>query len=125
MLVATVVAMLAAEPWTTAASDSDHTAEGATILLAAGDIGDCDRLDGAGAHTTTKILEGIEGTIAALGDLVYPAGTAQAFRDWLGPDVKTAIAYAWPGIDNSWIKPFVQIARSAGITSVVAIASLP
>jgi hypothetical protein len=50
---------------------------------------------------------------------------AQAFRDWLGSDVKTAIAYAWPGIDNSWIKPFVQIARSAGITSVVAIASLP
>jgi hypothetical protein len=50
---------------------------------------------------------------------------AQAFRDWLGPDVKTAIAYAWPGIDNSWIKPFVQIARTAGITSVVAIASLP
>ena len=37
---------------------------------------------------------------------------AQAFRDWLGPDVKTAIAYAWPGIDNSWIKPFVQIART-------------
>ncbi|HEV3328829.1 MAG TPA: hypothetical protein VGZ33_05480 [Acidimicrobiales bacterium] len=50
---------------------------------------------------------------------------AQAFRDWLGSDVKTAIAYAWPGIDNSWIKPFVQIARTAGITSVVAIASLP
>jgi hypothetical protein len=50
---------------------------------------------------------------------------AQAFRDWLAPDVKTAIAYAWPGIDNSWIKPFVQIARGAGITSVVAIASLP
>jgi hypothetical protein len=50
---------------------------------------------------------------------------AQAFRDWLGPDVKTAIAYAWPGIDNSWIKPFIQIARGAGITSVVAVASLP
>jgi len=50
---------------------------------------------------------------------------AQAFRDWLGPDVKSAIAYAWPGIDNSWIKPFVQTARSAGIVSVVAIASLP
>jgi hypothetical protein len=50
---------------------------------------------------------------------------AQAFRHWLGPDVRTAIAYAWPGIDNSWIKPFLQIARTAGITSVVAIASLP
>ena len=50
---------------------------------------------------------------------------AQAFRGWLGPDVKTAIAYAWPGIDNSWIKPFLQIAKSAGIATVVAIASLP
>jgi hypothetical protein len=50
---------------------------------------------------------------------------AQAFRDWLGPDVRTAIAYAWPGIDNSWIKPFVQTSKSAGITSVVAVASLP
>lgn len=49
----------------------------------------------------------------------------QAFREWLGGDVRTAIAYAWPGIDNSWVKPFVQIARNAGITTVVAIASLP
>jgi hypothetical protein len=50
---------------------------------------------------------------------------AQAFKDWLGDDVSTAIAYAWPGIDNSWIKPFLQIARAAGITTVAAIASLP
>ncbi len=50
---------------------------------------------------------------------------AQAFREWLGDDVGTAIAYAWPGIDNSWIKPFLTIARHAGIGTVVAIASLP
>jgi hypothetical protein len=55
--------------------------EPAAVLLAAGDIGDCARLGGVGARTTTKILGGIDGTIAALGDLVYPAGTAQAFRD--------------------------------------------
>jgi hypothetical protein len=50
---------------------------------------------------------------------------AQAFREWLAPDVGTAIAYAWPGIDNSWLKPFLQTARHAGIGTVVAIASLP
>jgi hypothetical protein len=54
-----------------------------------------------------------------------PRFRTQAFRDWLGPEVKTAIAYAWPGIDNSWIKPYLQIARAAGITTVVAVASLP
>jgi hypothetical protein len=50
---------------------------------------------------------------------------AQAFKEWLSPEVGTAIAYAWPGIDNSWIKQFVQVARGAGITTVVAVASLP
>jgi hypothetical protein len=50
---------------------------------------------------------------------------SQAFREWLTDDVGTAIAYAWPGIDNSWIRPFVQIARHAGARAIVAIASLP
>lgn len=50
---------------------------------------------------------------------------AQAFREWLGDDVATAIAYAWPGIDNSWVKQYLQIARHAGASTVLAIASLP
>jgi hypothetical protein len=50
---------------------------------------------------------------------------AQAFREWMTPEVGTAIAYAWPGIDNSWIKQYLQIARNAGVTTVVAVASLP
>lgn len=55
--------------------------EPAVVLLAAGDIGDCGRLGGAGVRATTKMLAGMDGTIAALGDLVYPAGTAQLFHD--------------------------------------------
>ncbi len=50
---------------------------------------------------------------------------AQAFREWLGDDVATAVAYVWPGIDNSWVKQYLQLARQAGATTVIAIASLP
>jgi hypothetical protein len=50
---------------------------------------------------------------------------AQAFREWMAEDVGTAIAYAWPGIDNSWIKQFLAVGRHFGATTIVAIASLP
>lgn len=49
----------------------------------------------------------------------------QAFKEWLSDDVGLAIAYAWPGIDNSWVKQFLQIARQAGATTVLLLASLP
>lgn len=49
----------------------------------------------------------------------------KAFRDWIGPDVRTAIAYAWPGIDNGWIRQFLHAARLAGAATIVACASLP
>jgi len=50
---------------------------------------------------------------------------AQAFREWIGPDVGTAVAFAWPGIDNGWIKQFLHIARAARVATIVACASLP
>lgn len=50
---------------------------------------------------------------------------AQTFRKLIGPEVATAIAYAWPGIDNAWIKQFIHASRSAGALTVVACASLP
>lgn len=49
----------------------------------------------------------------------------QAFRDLITPDVRLAIAYAWPSIDNSWIRQFLRIAESRGATTVVLCASLP
>ncbi len=49
----------------------------------------------------------------------------QAFDDWLGPDVRVALAYAWPGLDNGWIKDFIHAASAAGVPCAVACASLP
>jgi hypothetical protein len=49
----------------------------------------------------------------------------QAFREWITPGVQTAVAYAWPGIENDWIKQFVQAGKAAGACTIVACASLP
>ena len=49
----------------------------------------------------------------------------KALRQWIGPDVKIALAYAWPGIDNDCIRYFLQVAKAAGVRTVVLCASLP
>jgi hypothetical protein len=50
---------------------------------------------------------------------------AEVFRDLIGPDVSVAIAYAWPGIDNSWIDQFLKVARAKGVPTAVLCASVP
>ena len=50
---------------------------------------------------------------------------AQAFREWIPSDAGHAIAFAWPGIENGWIRQFVAAARAAGVKSTVACVSLP
>lgn len=47
------------------------------VLVGAGDIARC---DGGAAVATARLLKRIEGTVVALGDLVYPSGTAERFR---------------------------------------------
>ena len=54
----------------------------APLLLAAGDIGSC---RSGGDEATASLLEGVPATIAALGDLAYPRGTAEEFADCYGP----------------------------------------
>jgi acid phosphatase type 7 len=54
----------------------------APLLLAAGDIGSC---RSGGDEATAALLEGVPATIAALGDLAYPRGTAQEFADCYDP----------------------------------------
>jgi hypothetical protein len=49
----------------------------------------------------------------------------EAFRELIGPDVCVAIAYAWPGIDNSWIEQFLKVAKANGVSSAVLCASVP
>jgi len=49
----------------------------------------------------------------------------RAFRQWIGPDARLAIAYAWPGIDNEWIREYLQVAKAVGLPTLVLCASLP
>jgi hypothetical protein len=49
----------------------------------------------------------------------------KALRSWIGPDVGLAIAYVWPGIDNSWVDQFLRVAKSAGASAIVLCESLP
>lgn len=50
-------------------------------ILAAGDVGEC----GFGAPETGKLLERLNGTILALGDLAYHDGSKANFRDCFDP----------------------------------------
>ncbi|MGD0053901.1 MAG: hypothetical protein ABSC34_00490 [Acidimicrobiales bacterium] len=50
---------------------------------------------------------------------------AQAFREWIGIDTRTAVAYAWPGMDNRWIKQFLQVAQLSGASTIVVCQSRP
>src|SRR5438045_7029124 len=52
--------------WTQPSQGKEQTA----ILVAAGDIADCKKLDGAEA--TAKLLDQVSGTVMAVGDLAYP-----------------------------------------------------
>jgi hypothetical protein len=47
------------------------------------------------------------------------------FRQLIDRDVAVAVAYVWPGIDNDWVRQFLQAARTVGATTVVLCASLP
>lgn len=50
---------------------------------------------------------------------------AQALRQWITPDVDHAIAFVWPGIDNTWIRQFLSIAKFCGSSTTVVCVSVP
>jgi hypothetical protein len=52
------------------------------VVLAAGDIADC-ALDGR--LLTARLLDARQGAVLAIGDLVYPKGSADGFADCYGP----------------------------------------
>jgi hypothetical protein len=52
------------------------------VVLAAGDVAGC---DSSGDTQTAALLDGLAGTILALGDLVYPDGTRSEFEDCYDP----------------------------------------
>jgi hypothetical protein len=52
-----------------------------TVLIAAGDIGDC---DGHGDEATAKLVKTLKGTIVTLGDDAYPSGSKQDYSRCFG-----------------------------------------
>ncbi len=66
-------------------------------LVGAGDIAACDHAnDGA----TARLVGRIQGTVVALGDNVYPYGTAQKFRDCYDPTWGKYKKRTKPAVDN-------------------------
>lgn len=61
------------------AASTPSPSKGDPVLLAAGDIANCKMI--AGAQATAKIIEGIPGTVAALGDLALSDGSAEEFAN--------------------------------------------
>jgi hypothetical protein len=49
----------------------------------------------------------------------------QAFREWIGTDTHTAVAYAWPGNNNEWISEFLDAAKVMGAKTAVLCESPP
>jgi hypothetical protein len=70
----TATAKRSATPNAQSASDA--------VVLAAGDIASC---NGSGDEATAKLLDGLKGTVATLGDNVYDNGTATEFANCYDP----------------------------------------
>jgi hypothetical protein len=67
------------------------------LLIAAGDIASCDT---NGDSATTKLLANLAGTIATLGDSVYPDGTAGQFSDCFDPTWGRQLSRIRPAVGN-------------------------
>src|SRR5687767_3206420 len=71
--------------------------EPAATLIAAGDIAACD-MDGDSA--TAALVAGLEGTVATLGDHVYPAGSDETFADCYEPAWGPFLDRTRPAVGN-------------------------
>jgi len=73
------------------------------VLLAAGDIAGCDTF---GDEATALLLDGLPGTVAAIGDLAYQEGTAQQFAQCYDPTWGRHKARTRPAVgDHEYLTP--------------------
>jgi acid phosphatase type 7 len=79
VMLALTVMLPAGDPRALAASPEDETttAEDEAVLLAAGNVGDC---ESDADEATGRLLDGLDGEILALGDLAYPDGSLDAYE---------------------------------------------
>ena len=59
-----------------------HASNETVTLVGAGDISSC---ESPGASTTAALIDGIDGTVFAAGDIAYESGSGAEFRDCYGP----------------------------------------
>ena len=84
--------------WSPSASAIITTPVGAhPTLVAAGDIATCGQ---PGHAATAALLDGIPGVVAVLGDLAYPSGTVEQFRDCYDPTWGRHIGRTRPAVGN-------------------------
>lgn len=71
--------------------------ESPIVMVAAGDIAQCNR-----PHTerTAALLDQVDGIVITLGDTVYPTGTADNFENCYGPTWGRHMKRTWPSIGN-------------------------
>jgi hypothetical protein len=77
------------------------------VLIAAGDIADC---DSTGDEATAQIVNQIPGTVATLGDTVYPVGNIKRFNQCYDPSWGPFKARTRPAVGNHEY----EIRRAAG-----------
>jgi hypothetical protein len=68
-------------------------ASGQAVVLAAGDIAGCDT---GGDEATAALLDGLGGSVLALGDLAYESGTAEEFATCYDPSWGRHRNRTWP-----------------------------
>jgi len=77
-----VAALAAAACLVAAPGSARSTQPPEAVLIAAGDIASC---HSQGDEATARLLDGLSGTLAALGDLAYERGTDAEFRQCYSP----------------------------------------
>ncbi len=99
LAVAVVACATDAAPSATPPATLTPTATPAEVatLIAAGDIASCER---EGDNETGAMIEEIDGTVAALGDLVYPVGSDEAYEECYGPAWGSFLDRTRPAIGN-------------------------
>jgi acid phosphatase type 7 len=67
------------------------------VVIAAGDIASCDL---EGDALTAALINNMDGTVLALGDLAYPAGSDATYRDCYGPTWGAFLDRTHPVVGN-------------------------
>lgn len=82
----------------------------------------------SGLHRATSLsskYQDGDGVVRSLRAPLIARRRRQEFKQYFADRVELAVALAWPGLDNSWIGEFVQVANQSSATTVVLMVTHP